>query len=53
MKTIHFIINVIMILVVSLFIFFMELFTFLWDSSKQIFKDAVANIKYAYSQKFD
>lgn len=53
MKTIHFILNFFMILILSIAMFFMDLFSHILNSGKETFKDAVDNIKYAYSQKFN
>lgn len=42
-----------MILIVSIAMFFIDLFLHICNSGEEIFEDAVANIKYAYSQKFN
>lgn len=42
-----------MILIVSIAMFFIDLFLHVFNSGKEIFEDAVDNIKYAYLQKFD
>lgn len=49
----HFLLNFFMILIVYIAMFFIDLFLHIWNSGKEILNDAVDNIKYAYSQKFD
>jgi len=53
MKTLNFLLNFFMILIVSIAMFFIDLFIYLKRSIVEISKDAVDNIKYAYSQQFN
>jgi hypothetical protein len=49
----HFLLNFIMILIVSICMFFIDLFIYIIKSIREICSDTVENIKYAYNDKFN